>query len=42
MKDVPSLFGSMVFNDAVMQARLPKDTCMALKKTILEGYPSGA
>jgi glutamine synthetase len=37
MKDVPSLFGSMVFNDATMQAKLPKDTYKALKKTIKEG-----
>jgi len=37
MKDIPNLFGSMVFNDAVMQARLPKDTYKALKKTIVQG-----
>ena len=37
MKDVPSVFGSMVFNDAVMRARLPKDTYKALKKTISQG-----
>ena len=37
MKDVPSLFGSMVFNDEVMQARLPKDTYKALKKAIEQG-----
>lgn len=37
MKDVPALFGSMVFNDAVMQERLPKDIYKALKKTIKEG-----
>ena len=37
MKDVPNLFGSMVFNDAVMQARLPKDTYKALRKTIAQG-----
>jgi len=37
MKNVPDLFGSMVFNDAVMQARLPKDTYKALKKTIAQG-----
>ena len=37
MKDVPNLFGSMVFNDAVMQARLPKDAYKALKKTITRG-----
>ena len=37
MNDVPNLFGSMVFNDTVMQARLPKDSYKALKKAILQG-----
>jgi len=37
MKDIPGLFGSMVFNDAVMQARLPKDIYKALKKTMSRG-----
>ncbi len=37
MKNIPELFGSMVFNDAVMQARLPKDIYTALKKTISQG-----
>ena len=37
MKDIPNLFGSMVFNDAVMQARLPKDIYKAVKKTMLQG-----
>ncbi|MCL2178492.1 MAG: glutamine synthetase III [Proteobacteria bacterium] len=37
MNDVPSLFGSMVFNDSVMQARLPKDIYSALKKTMSQG-----
>ncbi len=36
-KNVPELFGSKVFNDAVMKERLPKDTYKALKKTIDEG-----
>ena len=36
MKDVPNLFGSMVFNDAAMQERLPKDIYKALKKTIVQ------
>ncbi|MDR1830725.1 MAG: glutamine synthetase III, partial [Candidatus Fibromonas sp.] len=35
--DIPNLFGSNVFNDAVMQARLPKDIYRALKKTISRG-----
>ncbi len=37
MKDIPNLFGSMVFNDSVMQARLPKDIYKALKHTIARG-----
>ncbi|MCL2220573.1 MAG: glutamine synthetase III [Chitinispirillia bacterium] len=37
MKDVAGLFGSMVFNDAVMHARLPKDVYKVLKKTISRG-----
>ncbi len=34
---VPELFGSMVFNDAVMKERLPKDVYKTLKKTSEEG-----
>ena len=30
-------FGSLVFNDEVMQARLPKDTYKAMLKTIYDG-----
>ena len=37
MKDITSLFGSMVFNDKVMRTRLPKDIYKALKKTMLQG-----
>jgi len=37
MKVISDLFGSMVFNDSVMQARLPKDTYRALKKTMAQG-----
>jgi glutamine synthetase len=37
MKDIQHLFGSCVFNDAVMQTRLPKDTYKALKKIISQG-----
>ena len=37
MRDIPKLFGSMVFNDEVMQTRLPKDIYKALKKTMLRG-----
>ena len=31
-KNVPELFGSMVFNDEVMKERLPKDIYKALQK----------
>ena len=36
MKNVPEIYGSMVFNDMAMRARLPKDTYKALRKTISE------
>ena len=39
MPNVPELFGSLVFNDATMKKRLPKDTYKALKKTIQDGKP---
>jgi Uncharacterized protein related to glutamine synthetase len=37
MKEIPSLFGSCVFNDTVMREKLPKDIYKALKKTISRG-----
>ncbi len=37
MKDIPNLFGCMVFNDSVMRARLPKETYKALKRTVAQG-----
>ncbi|MDR0294182.1 MAG: glutamine synthetase III [Oscillospiraceae bacterium] len=37
MKNIPELFGSMVFNDTVMRERLPKDAYKALKKTMSQG-----
>jgi glutamine synthetase len=37
MKNIPNLFGSMVFNDTIMKERLPKDIYKALKKTMSEG-----
>ena len=37
MIGVPEYFGSMVFNDRVMKARLPHETYTALQKTIREG-----
>ena len=39
MTNVPELFGSMVFNDQKMKARLPHTTYKALKKTIQNGEP---
>ena len=35
--NVADIFGENVFNDAVMQERLPKKTYKELKKTIEEG-----
>ncbi len=37
MSNVSEIFGSQVFNDSTMKARLPKETYKALKKTINEG-----
>lgn len=37
LKDVPEIFGSLVFNDDVMSARLPRDIYKSLHKTIEEG-----
>ncbi|MCL2754201.1 MAG: glutamine synthetase III [Oscillospiraceae bacterium] len=37
MNDNTNLFGELVFNDAVMKARLPEDVYTALAETILEG-----
>ena len=37
MSKIPVLFGSMVFSDKVMQARLPKNIYNALKKTMSQG-----
>ena len=37
MKNIPNLFGSMVFNDDVMQEKLPKDIYKAVKKTMYQG-----
>ena len=39
MSRMEELFGINVFNDAVMQKRLPRDTYKALHKTIEEGRP---
>ena len=37
MNSVTEIFGSMVFDDAVMRQRLPRDSYMALRRTIHEG-----
>ncbi|MDO4490978.1 MAG: glutamine synthetase III [Lachnospiraceae bacterium] len=34
MKNVPEMYGSLVFNDKVMRTKLPKDVYKALRKTI--------
>lgn len=36
-KNIPELYGSLVFNDKVMRNKLPKDVYKALKKTIENG-----
>ena len=35
--NVPEIFGSMVFNDAIMREKLPKDIYKSLRKTIEDG-----
>ena len=35
--DIPAIFGSMVFNDSEMRARLPEDIYAALKRTMSKG-----
>ena len=37
MSSVTEIFGSMVFDDSTMEARLPKETYKALQKTIKNG-----
>lgn len=39
MKELPNLFGSLVFNDRVMKQRLPKDIYNLLKKCIADNKP---
>ncbi len=39
LSNLSGIYGSNVFNDAVMRERLPKATYKALKKTIDEGLP---
>lgn len=37
MSNVPEMFGSMVFNDAAMKERLPKETYRAMQNAIMNG-----
>ena len=37
VKNIPELFGSMVFNDEVMRQRLPREVYKSLTKTIATG-----
>ncbi len=39
MSKVPEMFGSMVFGDALMKERLPKETYKSLRRTIQTGSP---
>lgn len=39
MVAMSELFGSLVFNDKVMEERLPKETYKAMQKTIKDGQP---
>jgi glutamine synthetase len=41
VKDIPNLFGSMVFNDDTMRAWLPENIYRALKKNISQGTRLG-
>ena len=36
-KNIPELYGSLVFNDRVMKSKLPRDVYKALLKTIESG-----
>ena len=37
MNNVTEIFGSMVFNDSVMRARLPKDVFRQVQRSMSEG-----
>ncbi len=39
MCNVPEIFGTLVFNDAIMRAKLPKEIYRSLKKTREDGSP---
>ena len=42
MTNVPEIFASMVFDDDVMRARLPRDIYKTLRRTIESGRPLDA
>ena len=42
IRNVPEMFGSMVFSETVMKERLPKETYKALKRTREKGTPRSA
>ena len=37
MNNITEIFGSMVFNDSVMRARLPKDVFRQVQRSMTEG-----
>ena len=37
MLNVPEIFGTMVFGDSEMKARLPEEIYISIKKTIKDG-----
>ena len=39
MTNIPEIFGCMVFDDAVMKERLPKETYKAVTKSITNNTP---
>ena len=39
MQTVSEIFGSMVFNDTVMKAKLPRETYKAMQTVIKDGKP---
>ena len=40
-KNIPELYGSLVFNDRIMRNKLPKDMYKALRKNHPERHASG-
>ncbi len=39
MKDVPEVFGSLVFNETVMKDRLPQNIYKAFREAVIDGLP---